>query len=65
MLAPLPDVPLMPTGGVDESNAAAYLGAGAVAVATGSNLVDQRVVLHEDWAALTARARSFIAAVER
>jgi 2-dehydro-3-deoxyphosphogluconate aldolase/(4S)-4-hydroxy-2-oxoglutarate aldolase len=32
---PLPDVPLLPTGGVDASNAAAFLAAGAVAVGVG------------------------------
>ena len=35
---PLPDVPLLPTGGVDASNAAAFLDAGAVAVGVGSAL---------------------------
>ncbi len=40
VLAPLPHILLMPTGGVDETNAAAYLRAGAVAVAAGGNLVD-------------------------
>lgn len=33
---PLPDVPLLPTGGVDATNAAAFLAAGAVAVGVGS-----------------------------
>jgi len=35
---PLPDVPLIATGGVDASNAAAFLAAGAVAVGIGSAL---------------------------
>ena len=35
---PLPDVPLLPTGGVDATNAAAFLEAGAVAVGVGSAL---------------------------
>lgn len=34
--APLPDVELIPTGGIDAENAAAFLGAGAVAVGIGS-----------------------------
>lgn len=33
---PLPDVPLLPTGGIDASNAADFLAAGAVAVGVGS-----------------------------
>lgn len=36
--APLPDVPLLPTGGVDSTNARAFLDAGAVAVGVGSAL---------------------------
>jgi 2-dehydro-3-deoxyphosphogluconate aldolase/(4S)-4-hydroxy-2-oxoglutarate aldolase len=65
VLAPLPDVLLMPTGGVDEKNAADYLRAGAVAVAVGGNVVDPATVAHADWAALTARARALVAAVAR
>lgn len=38
MRGPLPDVGLIPTGGVDGSNAAAFLEAGAVAVGIGSAL---------------------------
>jgi 2-dehydro-3-deoxyphosphogluconate aldolase/(4S)-4-hydroxy-2-oxoglutarate aldolase len=40
LLAPLRDVPLVVTGGVDASNAAAFLAAGAVAVGVGSALAD-------------------------
>jgi 2-dehydro-3-deoxyphosphogluconate aldolase/(4S)-4-hydroxy-2-oxoglutarate aldolase len=65
VLAPLPDVPLMPTGGVDATNAADYLRAGAVAVAVGGSLVDPAAVARGDWAALTARARALVAAVAR
>ncbi len=63
VLAPLPHIPLMPTGGVDETNAAAYLRAGAVAVAAGGNLVDAAAIARADWAALTQRARAFAAAI--
>jgi 2-dehydro-3-deoxyphosphogluconate aldolase/(4S)-4-hydroxy-2-oxoglutarate aldolase len=40
VLAPLRDVPLLVTGGVDSSNARAFLDAGAAAVAVGSALDD-------------------------
>ena len=63
VLAPLPELPLMPTGGVDATNSAEYLRAGAVAVAVGGNLVDPTTVARADWAALTARARALVAAV--
>jgi 2-dehydro-3-deoxyphosphogluconate aldolase / (4S)-4-hydroxy-2-oxoglutarate aldolase len=38
VLAPLAEVPLLVTGGVDATNARAYLDAGAVAVGVGSAL---------------------------
>jgi 2-dehydro-3-deoxyphosphogluconate aldolase/(4S)-4-hydroxy-2-oxoglutarate aldolase len=38
LLAPLADVPLVATGGVDATNARAFLDAGAVAVGVGSGL---------------------------
>ena len=38
MRGPLPDIELIPTGGVDASNARAFLDAGAVAVGIGSAL---------------------------
>jgi 2-keto-3-deoxy-6-phosphogluconate aldolase len=40
VLAPLRDVPLLVTGGVNAENAAAFLAAGAVAVGVGSALDD-------------------------
>jgi 2-dehydro-3-deoxyphosphogluconate aldolase/(4S)-4-hydroxy-2-oxoglutarate aldolase len=61
--APLPEVRLMPTGGVDATNAAEYLRAGAIGVAVGGNLVDPAAVARADWAALTARARALVDAV--
>lgn len=63
LLAPLPGIPLMPTGGVDETNVAAYLGAGAVGVAVGGRLVAEDAVGRADWDALTERARVLVAAI--
>lgn len=60
---PLPDIPLMPTGGVDETNAAEYLRAGAVSVAVGGNLVSAAAVARGDWGAISAKARALVAAV--
>jgi 2-dehydro-3-deoxyphosphogluconate aldolase / (4S)-4-hydroxy-2-oxoglutarate aldolase len=48
---PLPHIPLMPTGGINLENLAAYIGAGAVAVGIGSNLVNTKKPIDE--AALT------------
>jgi 2-dehydro-3-deoxyphosphogluconate aldolase/(4S)-4-hydroxy-2-oxoglutarate aldolase len=54
--APLPQVKLMPTGGVSIDNAGEWLRAGAVAVGIGSALVDARLVAAGDFAAITQRA---------
>jgi len=63
VLGPLPQLKLIPTGGVDVDNAGEFIRAGAVAVALGSNLVDGRSVATEDWATITARAQGIVDAV--
>lgn len=62
---PLPQVRLMPTGGVSLENAGDFIAAGAVGIAAGSNLVDQATVEKQDWATLTERARVLVGAVQR
>ena len=57
VLAPLPTLKLMPTGGVSLDNATEWLRAGAVAVGAGSSLVEADAVAAGDWARLTANAR--------
>jgi 2-dehydro-3-deoxyphosphogluconate aldolase/(4S)-4-hydroxy-2-oxoglutarate aldolase len=56
---PLPQVKLIPTGGVNLENAAAFIRAGASAIAVGSNLVDAPTVSGERWDELEERARQF------
>lgn len=56
---PFPDVPIVPTGGVDEQNVAAWLAAGAVAVGIGGNLV------RGDPATIEAQARRLLLAAGR
>jgi 2-dehydro-3-deoxyphosphogluconate aldolase/(4S)-4-hydroxy-2-oxoglutarate aldolase len=63
VLAPMPFLRLVPTGGVTPENAAEWLRAGAAAVGLGSALVDPRLVEAGDWAALTERARRLAAGV--
>ena len=63
VLGPLPQLKLIPTGGVDVDNAGEFIRAGAVAVALGSNLVDARSVATEDWETITARAQAIVDAV--
>jgi len=64
VLAPLPQVRLVPTGGVDLETVGPFIEAGAAAVAVGSNLVDPRVVAAGDLGALTEKARAYRSAVD-
>ena len=59
---PLPDVPLVPTGGVRLDDAADYLAAGAIAVGTGSQLTGD-ALRGGDLGELAARAETLVAAV--
>ncbi|NLZ80647.1 MAG: bifunctional 2-keto-4-hydroxyglutarate aldolase/2-keto-3-deoxy-6-phosphogluconate aldolase [Clostridiales bacterium] len=58
---PLPQAEFMPSGGVDVDNVDKWLKAGACAVGTGSNLTAGAKT--GDWAAITAKAKEFVAAV--
>jgi 2-dehydro-3-deoxyphosphogluconate aldolase/(4S)-4-hydroxy-2-oxoglutarate aldolase len=55
---PLPQTPLMPTGGVDVGNVAEWIKAGAVAVGAGSSLTGG--ARSGDYDAVTRTAREFI-----
>jgi len=61
--APLPQLKLMPTGGVTPENAGEWIQAGAVAVAIGSALVDPTAVAAGDYGRIAAAARLTIANV--
>jgi 2-dehydro-3-deoxyphosphogluconate aldolase/(4S)-4-hydroxy-2-oxoglutarate aldolase len=65
ILGPLPQLKLIPSGGVSLENAAEFIRAGAVAVALGSNLVDKATVARGEWATLTERARKLCEAVKQ
>lgn len=63
ILAPLPFLKLIPSGGVTMENAADFIRNGAVAVAMGGNLVDGASVANRDFASITARAQALSEAV--
>ena len=63
VLAPMPFLRVMPTGGVTPENVGLWLAAGAVAVGLGSSLVDASLVANGDWDAVTRRARRVADAV--
>ena len=56
VLAPMPFLRLVPTGGVTPANAGTWIRAGAAAVGLGSALVDTALVARGDWATLTRLA---------
>jgi 2-dehydro-3-deoxyphosphogluconate aldolase/(4S)-4-hydroxy-2-oxoglutarate aldolase len=58
--APLPQVKLLPTGGVDRHTAADYIRAGATALGLGAALIDVKVLQHQGDEALSARARELV-----
>jgi 2-dehydro-3-deoxyphosphogluconate aldolase / (4S)-4-hydroxy-2-oxoglutarate aldolase len=63
VLAPMPFLKLMPTGGVTPDNVGQWLAAGAIAVGLGSALADPKLVAAGDEAAVVARARTLVANV--
>jgi 2-dehydro-3-deoxyphosphogluconate aldolase/(4S)-4-hydroxy-2-oxoglutarate aldolase len=62
---PLPQVKLMPTGGVDLTTAAEFLKAGAVCLGVGGQLVDAKAVAAGDFARITALAEQYREIVRR
>jgi len=61
--APLPQVKLMPTGGVSLDNAHDWIRAGAVAVGLGSALLDAKAIEDGRFDVITANARRVVANV--
>lgn len=62
---PLPQIPLVPTGGVTAETAGQYICAGAELVCAGGWLVDSKTVAEGRYEALTQRARQLVAAIRK
>ena len=61
ILAPLNNIPVMPTGGIGLENIKAYKNAGASAYGIGSSLVNSREEINDSYLKnLTARAQQFV-----
>ncbi len=65
IMGPLPQVKLVPTGGVNLETTPEFIKAGAVAVAAGSSLVNKKAVSEQNWDAITETAQKFVAAVKQ
>lgn len=64
VLAPMPHLKMMPTGGVSLTNAGDWIRSGAVAVGVGSALLDRKAIADGDFAKLTENARTLRRSVE-
>jgi len=65
ILAPLPHLRIIPTGGVTLETCRSFLDAGCVALGVGSNLVSNEILGGQDWMSLTERAKAFVDAARR
>lgn len=63
LLAPLPMLQIIPTGGVTPETAQEYIRAGCVAVGAGSTLVTRAAVAAANWKQITHTASLFVEAV--
>lgn len=60
VLAPLPHLRLMPTGGVNLDNMREFLDYGAFALGVGSSLINNEAVADRDWGRLRDDARRYV-----
>ena len=65
LVAPLPQVQIVPVGGVDLDTAADFIRSGAVALGVGSSLVSQKLLDSGDLDELTRRAAAFVEEVRK
>lgn len=64
ILAPMPQLKLMPTGGVSLTNAGEWLKAGACAVGVGTALLDKTAIKNENYELLSANAKTIIETIK-
>ena len=62
---PLPQIPLVPTGGITADNAREFIRAGAALVCAGGWLVDKKAVAEGRYEVLTENARRLVEAVRK
>lgn len=61
--APLPQIELVPTGGVSLATAGSFIEAGAVAIGVGADLVDLKAIRSGDSEKVTEMTRAYLEAV--
>lgn len=65
VLAPMPHLPLIPTGGVTVENLHEWMAAGSAGVGIGSALVNRDILQKKDWPRLTERAAALVRAMKQ
>ncbi|MGF9975676.1 bifunctional 4-hydroxy-2-oxoglutarate aldolase/2-dehydro-3-deoxy-phosphogluconate aldolase [Viridibacillus arvi] len=66
ILAPLPQIPLLPTGGIDETNINQFIKAGAIGCGIGSSLVNADEKINEEYLTqLTKKAKRLLIEVNK
>ena len=65
ILTPLPQLEIVPVGGVNLKTAAEFIRHGATALGVGSSLISQKLLDAGNMADLTRRAEAFLAAVQQ
>jgi len=62
---PLPQLRIVPTGGVDEKTCGDFIKAGCCALGVGGALVTNEILRDKNWSELTRRAQALVAAVNQ
>ena len=65
ILAPLPQLKIVPVGGVDLNTAAAFIRSGAAALGVGGSLINAKLLESGDWPEITRRSAAFMAEVQK
>lgn len=63
--APLPQILLNPTGGIDLANARDFIKAGSAAISVGSSLVDKKAIEEKKYLIITGNAKRFIEEIKK
>lgn len=63
--APMPQLQIIPTGGVDVNNCGEFIKAGCAAIGVGSSLLKKDLLANNDWKGLSSLAAQFVANVAK
>jgi 2-dehydro-3-deoxyphosphogluconate aldolase/(4S)-4-hydroxy-2-oxoglutarate aldolase len=61
---PLPQISIIPTGGIDLENAAAFIKAGAIAIGVGGNLADNDAISEDNYEQIIETAKKYVKIVK-